>query len=251
MKKSILFSALLSIMTIIALLLLLIPPIRSQDRQAFAQNTTLTHRTGNLTGLMTALTTLGSNNSNISPTIRREDQQQQSPLSITQSMRAGVQREQHLAITKTPQLPRAHTAAIAPSAKLNGTYYIFSKNRGELRTPRNNTHTGEFGNGIKIALIVPTFTQAAYNNAFYKFYEKYANVPYGRNITSDLNLLSSKVIGIDLPSSRSAFAMLQLVGNLKWITQKSNITVLTDADVDNGSIFAKNRHSNTSLEIGK
>ena len=231
-------------MTIIALLLLLIPPIRSQDRQAFAQNTTLTHRTGNLTGLMTALTTLGSNNSNISPTIRREDQQQQSPLSITQSMRAGVQREQHLAITKTPQLPRAHTAAIAPSAKLNGTYYIFSKNRGELRTPRNNTHTGEFGNGIKIALIVPTFTQAAYNNAFYKFYEKYANVPYGRNITSDLNLLSSKVIGIDLPSSRSAFAMLQLVGNLKWITQKSNITVLTDADVDNGSIFAKNRGNN-------
>ncbi|HET7389400.1 MAG TPA: N,N-dimethylformamidase beta subunit family domain-containing protein, partial [Nitrososphaeraceae archaeon] len=173
-------------------------------------------------------------------------EQKQSPLSITQSMRVGVEREQHLAITKTPQLPQPHTAAIVHSAKLNGTYYIFSKNRGELRTPQNNTHTGEFGNGIKIALIVPTFTQAAYNNAFYKFYEKYANVPYGRNITADLNLLSSKVLPIDLPSSRSAFAMLQLVGNLKWITQKSNITVLTDADVDNGSIFAKNGDNNNN-----
>ena len=163
-------------------------------------------------------------------------------------MRAEVQREQHLAITKTP-LPQPHTATIAPSAKLNGTYYIFSKNRGELRTPQNNTHTGEFGNGIKIALILPTFTEAAYNNAFYSFYDKYANVPYGTNITSDLNLLSSKVIRIDLPSSRSAFAMLQLVGNLKWITQKSNITVLTDADVDNGSIFAKNRDNNNAYDV--
>jgi hypothetical protein len=250
MKKSILFSALLSVMTIIALLLLLIPPIQSQNRQVFAQNTTLTHRTGNLEGLMTALNTVVSNNSNISPTIRREDQQQQqqSPLSITQSMRAEVQREQHLAITKTP-LPQPHTSAIAPSAKLNGTYYIFSKNRGELRTPQNNTHTGEFGNGIKIALILPKFTEAAYNNAFYSFYDKYANVPYRTNITSDLNLLSSKVIRIDLPSSRSAFAMLQLVGNLKWITQKSNITVLTDADVDNGSIFAKNRDNNNAYDV--
>jgi len=40
--------------------------------------------------------------------------------------------------------------------------------------------------------------------------------------------------------------MLQLAGNLKWITQKSNITVLTDADVDNGSIFAKNRDNNNN-----
>ena len=59
-------------------------------------------------------------------------------------------------------------------------------------------------------------------------------------------MLSSEVIRINLPSSRSAFAMLQLAGNLKWITQKSNITVLTDADVDNGSIFAKNRDNNNN-----
>jgi hypothetical protein len=238
-------------MVVVIAILIVIPAIQLQplqNRQALAQNMSLANKSGNLSGLMMALNTIGGNNSssnNISPTPHGEEQQQQSPLSITQSMRAGVEREQHLAITKTP--PQPHTAAIAPSAKLNGTYYIFSKNRGELSTPKNNTHTGEFGNGIKIALIVPTFTQAAYNNAFYKFYEKYANVPYRKNVTSHLNLLSSKVLPIDVASSsRSAFAMLQLVSNLKWITQQSNITILTDADVDNGSIFINNTSSSNN-----
>ena len=251
MMKSILFSELVSIMVVVIAILIVISTIQLQplqNRQVLAQNITLASKSGNLTGLRIALNTVGVNNNSInkisSPTLHREEQQ--SPLLITQSMRAGIQREQHLAITKTLQLPRPHTAAIAPSAKLNGTYYVFSSNRGELRTPQNNTHTGEFGNGIKIALIVPTFTQAAYNNAFYKFYEKYANVPYGTNVTSDLNLLSSKVLQIDMASSRSAFAMLQLVGNLKWITQQSNITVLSDADVDSGSIFAKTRDNNNN-----
>jgi hypothetical protein len=239
-------------MVVVIAILIVIPTIQLQplqNRQALAQNITLANKSEKLSGLMMALNTVGGNNNssnnNISPTLQGEEQQQQSPLSITENMRAGVEREQHLAITKTS--PRPHTAAIAPSAKLNGTYYIFSKNRGELMTPRNNTHTGEFGNGIKIALIVPTFTQAAYNNAFYKFYEKYANVRYGKNVTSDLNLLSSKVLPIDVTSSsRSAFTMLQLVSNLKWITQQSNITILTDADVDNGSIFAKNGDNNNN-----
>ena len=142
-------------MVVVIAILIVISTIQLQplqNRQALAQNITLANKSGNLTGLRIALNTVDVNNNNnsinkISPTLHREEQQ--SPLSITQSMRAGIQREQHLAITETLQLPRPHTAAIAPSAKLNGTYYIFSKNRGELRTPQNNTHTGEFGNGVK------------------------------------------------------------------------------------------------------
>jgi N,N-dimethylformamidase beta subunit-like protein len=34
--------------------------------------------------------------------------------------------------------------------------------------------------------------------------------------------------------------MLKLIANLKWIAPESNVTLLTDADVDNGSIFTKN-----------
>ncbi|MGC1927988.1 MAG: hypothetical protein WA667_03365, partial [Candidatus Nitrosopolaris sp.] len=37
----------------------------------------------------------------------------------------------------------------------------------------------------------------------------------------------------------SAFAMHSLLKNLKLLSTNSDITVLTDADVDNGSIFNK------------
>lgn len=49
--------------------------------------------------------------------------------------------------------------------------YIFSQNRTEISAPNNNSHTGEFRKGVKIAVVMPTFTAAAYNNAFYTFYE--------------------------------------------------------------------------------
>jgi hypothetical protein len=38
--------------------------------------------------------------------------------------------------------------------------------------------------------------------------------------------------------------MVYLLNNLKWLTSESNITVLTDADVDSGSIFMRNNGSN-------
>jgi hypothetical protein len=41
-------------------------------------------------------------------------------------------------------------------------------------------------------------------------------------------------------AGRSAFAMLELIRNLKWATPQSNITVITDADVDSDGIFLKN-----------
>jgi hypothetical protein len=104
-------------------------------------------------------------------------------------------------------------------------------------------HQGLLGTRIRIALINPTFTTAAYNHAFYIFYEKYGKTSPKVNVTSDLNLLSSKAINtitnMSSPSARSAFAMLNLLSNLKWLTQDSNITILSDADVDEGSIFKK------------
>ena len=38
-------------------------------------------------------------------------------------------------------------------------------------------------------------------------------------------------------SSASGFAMIYLLGNLKWISPDSKISFLTDQDVDGGSIF--------------
>jgi hypothetical protein len=54
--------------------------------------------------------------------------------------------------------------------------YVFSQNKTEISTPNNNSHTGDFGKGVNIAVVMPTFTAAAYNNAFYVFYNKYINV---------------------------------------------------------------------------
>jgi len=113
--------------------------------------------------------------------------------------------------------------------------YIFSQNKTEISNPNNNSHTGEFHKGVKIAVVMPTFTAAAYHNAFYTFYKKYNYATPGLNITTDLNLLSSKP-----SSSASGFAMLYLIGNLKWISPDSIVAILTDQDVDAGPIFQGN-----------
>ena len=117
--------------------------------------------------------------------------------------------------------------------------YIFSANKSEISTPSNNSHIGEFGKGVRIAVVMPTFTAAAYDHSFYVFYNKYINVTRGVNITKDLNLLSNKVT--NKPSlSASGIAMLYLLGNLKWVRPDANIAFLTDQDVDEGSIFQVN-----------
>jgi N,N-dimethylformamidase beta subunit-like protein len=104
-------------------------------------------------------------------------------------------------------------------------------------TPENYLNVSkEIGNRVRIALVEPTFTAAAYNNSFYVFYARYNGVTANMNVTSDLNLLSSKVSMhptiIPTTQVHSAFAMLSLLKNLKLVSPDSNITVLTDADVD-------------------
>jgi hypothetical protein len=120
----------------------------------------------------------------------------------------------------------------------NDTSYVFSPDKSEISTPNNNTHTADFGVGVDVALVLPSFTAAAYNNHnFYSFYRKYANVQYGTNVTTDLGMLYASV---SKNTGTSAFAMLDLLQNLKWVTPQSNITVITDADVDSGNLFLKN-----------
>ena len=93
---------------------------------------------------------------------------------------------------------------------------------------------------VNIALIKPTFTAPAYHKSFYKFYFLYSGLPSHaqKNITSDLNLLSSEVTNRTTGSS-SAFSIDFLTEHLK--TPKSHISVLTDSDADNvNSLFFVN-----------
>jgi hypothetical protein len=94
----------------------------------------------------------------------------------------------------------------------------------------------------RIAFIKPSFTAAAYSHSFYVFYTLYQNLHLGKNVTTNLNLLTSKVTALQTDSSSSAYGMYYLDENIKSIIPKSKIDILTDADVDAGNIFtAKNR----------
>lgn len=164
---------------------------------------------------------------------QEEDRNKQSALSIVGSMR---ENGNNLTATNRPPL------------NANSTYYTFTKNRSEVSTPENNTRTNEFGKGVKIALINPSFTSAAYNNSFYVFYEKHFNTLPGVNVTADPTLLSSTVSSNqkELPS---ASRMIYLLKNIKWLTSQSNIALLTDSDVDNGIIFKNNNNNSSDISI--
>lgn len=98
---------------------------------------------------------------------------------------------------------------------------------------------------FNIAFIKPTFTAAAYNNAFYKFYILFIHMSVGKNVTTHLNLLSSKV-NDQITESSSASEITFLYDHLKMLLPKSSINVLTDADVDIVSIFMKNGITNNN-----
>lgn len=85
------------------------------------------------------------------------------------------------------------------------------------------------------ALINPTYTAAAYDRSFYLFYVKYLNVKPGINITSDLNLLTSKLNPHQTISSTSALIVLSHL--LHRAFPYAKVEILSDQSVDNGSIF--------------
>jgi N,N-dimethylformamidase beta subunit-like, C-terminal len=97
---------------------------------------------------------------------------------------------------------------------------------------------------FNIAIVKPTFTAAAYSNSFYKFYFLFMHTPSEKNVTTYLNLLSSKIPKQLAPLSSSAFTMVFLSHHLKKLLPQSNIDTLTDADVDDSSgssvMFVKN-----------
>ena len=117
---------------------------------------------------------------------------------------------------------------------LSRTFFLLN-NKSNLIT------RGPSVKGLNIALIKPTFTGAAYHpNSFYKFYFIYVSLPHVRkNVTTNLNMLSSKVTNQTTRSS-SSYSFDYLPKHLKTIFPNSNIDVLTDADADYGSIFLNN-----------
>jgi hypothetical protein len=141
---------------------------------------------------------------------------------------------------------------------INRPYHIYTntKNKNQVANLEHNngnintTSLADdiFNRDINIALVAPTFTAAAYDdNSFYTFYKLYSNTQIGTNVTSNLNLLSHKITNQD--TLRASLVMLKLVDNLKLINPNSHITILTDADVDNGSLFNNKNHDNNIYDL--
>jgi len=114
------------------------------------------------------------------------------------------------------------------------------------------TTTAPAAAATNIAIIRPTFTAAAYDNAFYLFYKLNANATIGSNITRHVGLLSNTITTNNNTLSEAASrvsseaAIDYLVDHIKWLMPKSNITVLSDEDAHNGYIFKKEGGGNSS-----
>jgi hypothetical protein len=114
-------------------------------------------------------------------------------------------------------------------------------------TPRDPMH-------LKLAVLNPTFTYAAYeNNSLQTFYMKYLPIT-GRSIISnisDLNLLSNKTIpdapfylynqaADEPPSIPDQHFIDGIVDTVINFAPKSNITYINDQDVESGKLFYPN-----------
>lgn len=137
-------------------------------------------------------------------------------------------------ILSIPIIIIAFVALVTIIIVIATSLWLLSNNNNNKPSPTPLART------FNIALLKPTFTAAAYHKSFYKFYFIYASIPHARkNITTDLNLLSSKVTNQTSKSS-SSLTFTYLPGHLKKLLPGYRISVLTDADVDYGYIFFNN-----------
>jgi hypothetical protein len=87
-----------------------------------------------------------------------------------------------------------------------------------------------------IALVDPTFTNAAYDNSFYIFFNLYNNNSFYQNTTKYLNLFTSKIDKESMPGFRE----LSLKNHISNLLPNANVTIISDIDVHNGYIFDNN-----------
>ena len=114
-------------------------------------------------------------------------------------------------------------------------------------------HHNFHANRPSIAIVVPVFTSAAYNDAFYTFYKHFQSVKVGQNITKNLYLLSAKITS---PKSKvisavaaSSISLPYLVKHLELVVPRVNLSVITDGGVDSGSIFTNNLNTTNRYDI--
>jgi hypothetical protein len=133
-----------------------------------------------------------------------------------------------------------------------------------VRSLGNSTTTIE-GSGLlsspsqirKIAIVIPTFTEAAYSpHSFYTFYAKYQSIPIQQLVRTDLDMLNPAIQyggyinpndNMDLaklnfltPADPDDHFVLTLAAHLQQVMPSSSVTIIRDEDIHNGYIFTTN-----------
>lgn len=103
-------------------------------------------------------------------------------------------------------------------------------------------------NKIRIAVVKPVFTAAAYDGypekSFYGFYKKYSNVPEKTIVKTDLNLLDTSVKKDAWGYSYGLYSFVKSdVAKDAGIIVENNTSILTDIDVNDGALFSSTNGS--------
>ncbi len=127
----------------------------------------------------------------------------------------------------------------------------------------------------KLAFVRPTFTEAAYQQqGFFDFYFKYGFPPFGKNITTDLDMLTVKtprsvsefpgndirhlsgisslvpINGTELHDASQSFFpnpqkfWMPFITNVSKVAPNSTLTILRDEDIDDGNLFLPKSKTN-------
>ena len=97
----------------------------------------------------------------------------------------------------------------------------------------NSENATSISNDKRIAIVSPIFTDGAYNTGgFYEFYSKYSEVPEGKEVNTDLDLLSSHITH-DAETNNATNLLRGLLQNISI----GPIPMITDEDIHEGYIF--------------
>ena len=118
----------------------------------------------------------------------------------------------------------------------------------------------------KIAFVRPTFTESAYQgHGFYDFYYKYKFTPFGKNITTDIDMFTVKTPGSITEKENETslrhltnitsiipmdkdfrFFWIPFIDHVKKDVPNAFTTVMRDEDVNDGHIFIEDNNTNTN-----
>jgi hypothetical protein len=123
-----------------------------------------------------------------------------------------------------------------------GNYFPLSNI--DIKYPNNSTSLNTTY-GTRIALVDPTFTNAAYDNSFYIFYNLYNNFSLYQTTTKYLNLLESKIDKDSMPD----YTELYLQNHISNLMPSANVTIISDPDVHNRNIFNDNTITSNKYDV--